>query len=106
MLEHDTNRRRKGIGRPGSKASRLRANPKVYPKEVLEKYGTLAVFEVAGYIYAHVGGTSRSIARLVWQIHNPDYDLTTNSKIYHIDGDGHNNVLENLTPIREEAQGV
>ena len=59
-----------------------------------------------GYIYAIVDGKSRSLARIVYSIHHPDYEFTSNQKVYHIDADPLNNRIENLTIYREEAQGV
>ncbi len=106
MLERDTNRRNKGRGRLGTRAHTLRSNPLTYPPELFAKYGEAALYLSGGYAYAHINGKSISLARMVYALHHPDYDFTTNQKVFHIDGDKLNNTVQNLTVIREEAQGV
>ena len=106
MLERTKNRGNKGRPREGSISEVLKRNPATYPVEVREKFGELVLMRSGGYIYAQIDHKFHSLARIVYSLHNPDYDYTSRKKVYHIDNNPLNNRIENLTRIREEAVGV
>jgi len=95
MLEIDKNNNERSVD-VDSDSQQWLTNPKAVPTEITLKY----VFQSQGYLYTKVDDLTVSVARLVYQHHNPDEFLEHKQPIYHIDGDKQNNQIENLSPFR------
>jgi hypothetical protein len=91
------------------------------PPEVWEKHPNLQITEINGNLYARMDvmkertledGTKEEyrsskkvpIARIVWALHNPGKQLRKGRRIFHLDGDGMNNLYENLTLNRGDQE--
>lgn len=99
-LTQDNNRHNKGIARAGA-STEFKKDHNAYPPELRRRHGELTVYKSGGLLYTSVNGKTSSIAKLVWEIHHPDWN---SSRVYHIDGNRMDNRISNLTPSRKEAR--
>ena len=82
--------------KPNSRSQKWVNDPIAVPPEVEVTY----VYAVKGSLYTRIDGKTCSIAKLVYAYHYPKVFIAPRARIWHIDGNKENNVIENLTNLK------